>query len=134
MVFDTDQNEAVESLAPFDPTPQLIRLAESTSTIRTARPVPACGLRFMPRRCADGRIGLGLGRSCRRDEPYHFQQPQFRPVPPAVTNDFHPMKGLMVTQTLQDIVGHELFHWRGDRLASNNSIRPIAPFKARMRS
>src|SRR5206468_12281525 len=32
-----------------------------------------------------------------------------------VTNAFHPMKGVMVTQTLQDIVGHEPFHWRGDR-------------------
>jgi hypothetical protein len=29
--------------------------------------------------------------------------------------DFHPMKGPMVTQTLQDIVGKEPFHWRGDR-------------------
>jgi YVTN family beta-propeller protein len=32
-----------------------------------------------------------------------------------VTNKFHPMKGVMVTQTLQDIIGHEPFHWRGDR-------------------
>lgn len=29
--------------------------------------------------------------------------------------DFHPMKGPMATQTLQDIIGHEPFHWRGDR-------------------
>ncbi|MGE4198917.1 MAG: hypothetical protein AB7G11_17555, partial [Phycisphaerales bacterium] len=28
---------------------------------------------------------------------------------------FHPMKGPMTTQTLQDIVGQEPFHWRGDR-------------------
>lgn len=28
---------------------------------------------------------------------------------------FHPMKGPMATQTLLDIVGHEPFHWRGDR-------------------
>ena len=28
---------------------------------------------------------------------------------------YHPMKGPMVTQTLQDIIGHEPFHWRGDR-------------------
>lgn len=27
----------------------------------------------------------------------------------------HPMKGPMVTQTLQDILGHEPFHWRADR-------------------
>lgn len=31
------------------------------------------------------------------------------------TNVFHPMKGVMATQTLQDIMGHEPFHWRGDR-------------------
>lgn len=30
-------------------------------------------------------------------------------------DDFHPMKGPMVTQTLQDIIGNEPFHWRGDR-------------------
>jgi YVTN family beta-propeller protein len=29
---------------------------------------------------------------------------------------FHPMKGPMTTQTLQDIIGHEPLHWRGDRL------------------
>ena len=29
--------------------------------------------------------------------------------------DFHAMKGPMTTQTLQDIIGHEPFHWRGDR-------------------
>ena len=28
---------------------------------------------------------------------------------------YHPMKGPMVTQTLQDIIGHEPFHWRADR-------------------
>jgi YVTN family beta-propeller protein len=39
----------------------------------------------------------------------------FGPSPPSSTNDFHPMKGPMVTQTLQDIITHEPFHWRGDR-------------------
>src|SRR5207249_2421543 len=34
---------------------------------------------------------------------------------PAATNHYHPMKGPMTTQTLQDIIGHEPFHWRGDR-------------------
>jgi DNA-binding beta-propeller fold protein YncE len=28
---------------------------------------------------------------------------------------WHPMKGPMLTQTLQDIVGHEPLHWRGDK-------------------
>lgn len=29
--------------------------------------------------------------------------------------DWHPMKGPMVTQPLIDVIGHEPFHWRGDR-------------------
>lgn len=29
---------------------------------------------------------------------------------------YHPMKGPMTTQTLQDIIGKEPLHWRGDRL------------------
>lgn len=29
--------------------------------------------------------------------------------------DFHAMKGPMTTQTMQDIIGHEPHHWRGDR-------------------
>jgi hypothetical protein len=29
--------------------------------------------------------------------------------------DYHPMKGPMTTQTLQDIIGKEPLHWRGDR-------------------
>ncbi len=32
------------------------------------------------------------------------------------TRTYHPMKGPMVTQTMQDIIGHEPFHWRGDRV------------------
>ncbi len=35
------------------------------------------------------------------------------PVVPC--EDFHPMKGPMLTQTLQDIIGKEPHHWRGDR-------------------
>ncbi|MFN0059265.1 MAG: beta-propeller fold lactonase family protein [Planctomycetota bacterium] len=30
-------------------------------------------------------------------------------------DDWHPMKGPMTTQTLQDIIGKEPHHWRGDR-------------------
>jgi mono/diheme cytochrome c family protein len=48
---------------------------------------------------------------------------RFFVLTPAVTNNFHPMKGPMVTQTLQDIIGHEPFHWRGDR----NGIEGFAP-------
>ncbi|MDY7233193.1 beta-propeller fold lactonase family protein [Hyalangium rubrum] len=38
-------------------------------------------------------------------------------IPPLVAGfePAHPMKGPMVTQTLQDIIGKEALHWRGDR-------------------
>ncbi len=36
-------------------------------------------------------------------------------IPRFSCDDFHPMKGPMLTQTLQDIIGKEPLHWRGDR-------------------
>jgi DNA-binding beta-propeller fold protein YncE len=44
-------------------------------------------------------------------------EPTSTPVP---YQDFHPMKGPMTTQTLQDIIGHEPFHWRADRRGLEN--------------
>mgnify|MGYP001395827906 CR=1 FL=1 len=38
--------------------------------------------------------------------------PSTTPIP---FSNFHPMKGPMTTQTLQDIIGLEPHHWRGDR-------------------
>lgn len=48
------------------------------------------------------------------EEPRHNLGAGF----PGLTSDFtdfHPMKGPMTTQTLQDIIGKEPHHWRGDR-------------------
>ena len=42
----------------------------------------------------------------------NFGSPVLGPGP---CDDWHPMKGPMVTQTLQDIIGKEPHHWRGDR-------------------
>ncbi len=50
--------------------------------------------------------GLNLGFGVPGIAP-PLANPAFQP--------FHPMKGPMTTQTLQDIVGHEPHHWRGDR-------------------
>jgi len=40
---------------------------------------------------------------------------------------FQSMKGPMLTQTLQDIIGHEPFHWRGDR-AGIEAFNPAFEF------
>ncbi len=55
--------------------------------------------------------GLNLG--------FGFNIPGFGGLTPATApipfQPHHPMKGPMTTQTLQDIIGHEPHHWRGDR-------------------
>ncbi len=48
----------------------------------------------------------GFDQNCQTDTPI---------VSGFGCDDFHPMKGPMMTQTFQDIIGHEPFHWRGDR-------------------
>lgn len=41
----------------------------------------------------------------------------------AACGDWHPMKGPMVTQPLTDLIGHEPFHWRGDRASLHDFAR-----------
>ncbi|HYH94748.1 hypothetical protein, partial [Hyalangium sp.] len=45
------------------------------------------------------------------------------PIPLPPFEPAHPMKGPMTTQTLQDIIGKEALHWRGDR----NSLEDFNP-------
>lgn len=47
--------------------------------------------------------------------PQRFDQNCITTIGVIPCRDFHAMKGPMTTQTLQDIIGHEPFHWRGDR-------------------
>ena len=42
--------------------------------------------------------------------------------------DFHPMKGPMTTQTMQDLIGKEPLHWRGDRLSTKLLMVPSMSF------
>jgi len=52
-------------------------------------------------------LGNPAGEAVPHDE--QFVQGGSPPQP------WHPMKGPMLTQTMQDIIGKEPFHWRGDR-------------------
>lgn len=49
------------------------------------------------------------------DQPKRFDQNCITNPNDGQCEDFHPLKGPMTTQTLQDIIGKEPFHWRGDR-------------------
>ncbi len=48
-------------------------------------------------------------------DPAGVVQPFSGNCPGGGCQDWHPMKGPMTTQTLQDIIGKEPHHWRGDR-------------------
>jgi DNA-binding beta-propeller fold protein YncE len=117
-VVDTDQGAMIESVPLFDPTPTVIKTGRKQlyDTHKTS------GLGQIA--CAschvDGQTdGLAWDLGNPQGDMKHITSADhnFARFPPAVTNDFHPMKGPMVTQTLQDIIGHEPFHWRGDRLS-----------------
>jgi len=59
------------------------------------------------------RLAWDLGDPAQAPAP--FDQNCLTLVGSRPCEDFHAMKGPMTTQTLQDIIGHEPFHWRGDR-------------------
>jgi len=116
-VIDTAASVETARVPFFDPTPEVIR----------------DGRKYL----YDTHLGSGTGHtacaSCHPDArmdrlAWDLGDPQgaMKPVAgnnlkanlPSLSNavflDFHPMKGPMVTQTLQDIIGKEPFHWRGD--------------------
>lgn len=45
--------------------------------------------------------------------------------------DWHPMKGPMRTQSLVDVIGHEPFHWRGDRQGLHDFTRTFTGLHGR---
>ncbi len=62
------------------------------------------------------RLSWDLGNPAGEIEPFVDVCNMNLPIPSAPDcEDFHPMKGPMLTQTLQDIIGKEPHHWRGDR-------------------
>jgi len=114
-VVDTTTHTVLANLPIFDPTPSEIKLGR--------------------RHLYDTRANSGLGHvscaSCHVDARMDrlawdlgIPSGDFLTVTNESVNhsglffydDYHPMKGPMVTQTFQDIMEHEPFHWRGDRV------------------
>ncbi len=110
-VVDTESETLVADVPLFDPTPR---------TVKDGR-----------RHLYDTRLTSGLGQaSCASCHPdarmdrlaWDLGDPSGEVVQTTmnfsgsvIPAKYHPMKGVMMTQTLQDIMGHEPFHWRGDR-------------------
>jgi len=113
-VVDTSTESVMQTVPLFDPTPTVIRqgrphLYDTHKTSGLGQ--VACGSCHVDVRF--DRLAWDLGAP---DGSMKFlTNVNFGLIQPAVTNHFHPMKGPTTTQTLQDIIGHEPFHWRGDQ-------------------
>lgn len=112
-VIDLGTRSEQARVALFDPTPSAIKagrpfLYDATRT--SGLGVTACGACHI-----DGRvdqIAWDLGDPAGALKPFN-QSCQLNLG--GVCEDFHPLKGPMVTQTLQGIVDVGPLHWRGDR-------------------
>jgi DNA-binding beta-propeller fold protein YncE len=114
---DTSAQAVTNTLSLFDPTPPVIKLGRPNlynTHLFSGLGQLACASCHVDSRF--DRLAWDLGDQTATIEvvgpSYNFLGNFPAPTP---TNNFHPMKGPMTTQTLQDIIGHEPFHWRGDR-------------------
>ncbi len=113
-VLDVGSPAVIATVPLFDPTPTVIRLGRPSlyDTHKTSGLGQAsCGSCHVDARF--DRLAWDLGDTTGAMK--FLTNANFGRFPPGVTNNFHPMKGPTTTQTLQDIMGHEPFHWRGDR-------------------
>ncbi len=113
--IDTVAQTVVVTVPLFDPTPQVIKAGRPflyNTHLTSGLGQLACGSCHVDARF--DRLAWDLGDPTADmaiiDATFNFAN-----FPPNPTNNFHPMKGPMTTQTLQNIIGHEPFHWRGDR-------------------
>ncbi len=111
-VVETVTNSVINAVPLFDPTP--LAIAAGRRHLYDTRRTSGLGQASCASCHPDGRmdrLGWDLGNPAgEMSNPVVNSQGTF------VTNSYHPMKGVMITQTLQDIIGHEPFHWRGDRV------------------
>ena len=109
----------LEAVSFFDPTPAVVKTGRRHlyNTHNTS------GLGHIS--CASchvdarmDRLAWDLGNPAGTVKPINPTEHNLGAGIPGLTvgfTDFHPMKGPMTTQTLQDIIGNEPHHWRGDR-------------------
>jgi len=117
-VVSTTTESEVARVAFFDPSPPAIKLGrrhlyDTHGTSGTG--VVACASCHVDARM--DHLAWDLGNPAGAMKVVDNTQNLGASVPGLNTGfaDWHPMKGPMLTQTLQDIVGKEPHHWRGDR-------------------
>lgn len=121
-VVSTTTDTELERVSFFDPTPDAIRVGRKhlyNTRLNSGLGQIACGSCHVDARF--DRLAWDLGDPAGTVDPLAANNlgagvpflspgtanPAFQP--------FHPMKGPMTTQTLQDIIGQEPLHWRADR-------------------
>lgn len=118
-VINMNSRRETARVAFFDPTPESIRAGRRHlyDTHRTSGlghvSCASCHVDARTDRLAWD-LGDPGGNMIAIDEARHNLGAGFPGLGTNFTN-FHPMKGPMTTQTMQDIIGKEPHHWRGDR-------------------
>jgi YVTN family beta-propeller protein len=113
-VVDTTTSQSIAELPFHDSSPDAIQLGrkhlyDAHATSGTG--MIACASCHVDARM--DRLAWDLGQPEGSVKPVDEQE--LYPVPLNQPNPWHPMKGPLLTPTLQDIIGKEPFHWRGDR-------------------
>lgn len=115
-VIDTDQEQEIARIPLYyDPTPEVIRIGRKHlyGTHRNSGLGHiACASCHVDARM--DRLAWDLGNPLDQMKTFNQNCSNGVPLGPEC-EDWHPMKGPMTTQTLQDIIGKEPLHWRGDR-------------------
>jgi len=111
---DTVSQTVMDTLPMFDPTPAVIKAGRPhlyNTHLNSGLGQAACASCHVDARF--DRLAWDLGNPTGAVKI--ITNANFANFVPDTSNHYHPMKGPMMTQTLQDIIGHEPFHWRGDR-------------------
>ncbi len=113
--LDTASLTVITSLKVFDPTPEAIKLGRPffyDTHLSSGLGQIACASCHIDGRM--DRLAWDLGDPAGEMADFDGNcQTNFLPATDCFAN--HPMKGPMTTQTMQDIIEHEPFHWRADR-------------------
>ncbi len=112
-VIDLATEQVIDSIPFFDPTPPAVNIGRThfyDTHKNSGLGQIACASCHVDART--DRLAWDLGNPA--GETKEFNQNCLMGTSNSCA-DWHPMKGPMVTQTLQDIIGLEPLHWRGDK-------------------
>ena len=113
-IIDAIKLGEIERMEFFDPTPP--EITDGRPFLYDTHRTSGLGQVSCASCHVDGRLdhtAWDLGNP--QGEMKEFNQECFTDDEPLFCEDWHPMKGPMVTQTLIGIIGTEPFHWRGDK-------------------